>query len=95
MGLWIVVNEYAPEYEPNERNDAEEVKHIRPSTGYVVYNERTQKVCEHVTDLYACNAKSEHYTYMLYFLWIYASYLVNITIETYYMYSVIAVIGTF
>lgn len=61
MRLWVVINEHAPNNKPNERNDAEEVKHIRPTAGYVMYNERTQRVREHVTYLHACNAKSEHY----------------------------------
>lgn len=56
MGMWIVIHEHAPEHEPDDGNDAEEVKHVRPTAGYEVYDETAQKVCDNVTDLHTCKA---------------------------------------
>lgn len=50
----IVVNENAPHHEPNYGYNTEEVKHVRPTAGYVLNNKSTQGVCENITDLYAC-----------------------------------------
>jgi len=44
MGVWVVINEQAPEHKPNQRGYAEEVKDIWPTTGYVLYDKTAQKV---------------------------------------------------
>lgn len=59
MGHGVVVNEHAPEHEPDQGYDAEEIENVRPTTGYVFYDETAQKVCEYVTDLYTCNQKKK------------------------------------
>jgi len=44
MGVRVIVNEHAPQQKPNERGYAKEVKDVRPTTRYVLYDETTQKV---------------------------------------------------
>jgi len=44
MGFWVVVNEHTPEHKPNQRGYAEKVKDVRPTAGYVLYDETTQEV---------------------------------------------------
>lgn len=54
MGMRIVVHEYAPEHEPDDRNGTEEVKHVRPAAD-ILYDEPADEVRDNVTDLHTCN----------------------------------------
>lgn len=52
MGFRVIVDEHAPEHEPDDRSNTEEVKHVWPTAGYVLYDETAQEVCKNITNLY-------------------------------------------
>jgi len=44
MGIWIIEDEHAPEYKPDDRNNAKEVKYVWPTARYVPHDKPAQKV---------------------------------------------------
>lgn len=61
MTVWVVVNEHAPGYIPNDRNGPEEIKHVGPTTRRVVYNEPACKIRQNYAELTACNGLRGRY----------------------------------